>query len=261
MKSINFQKKKVFFTDEGEGNVLVLLHGFTESMSIWDHFRKKLSKRCRVITLDLPGHGKSENLAPVHSMELMADVVMKVLQERKVDQCTMIGHSMGGYITLAFAAKYPEMLKSFGLFHSHPFADNLTQKENRDRTSKIVEKDKFGFVTQFITELFPEDVREKFGKKIKKLISEASVMTKEGVIASLQGMKERVNQTEVLRTTDLPVLFIIGLNDSKFPQKRLKEMITLPKQAHTLILRDAGHMGYIEEEKATLRAVRGFLGC
>ncbi len=261
MKILKFQKKKIYFTDEGKGDVLVLLHGFTESLDIWNHFRKKLTKHCRVITLDLPGHGKSENIAPVHTMELLAEVVSKVLEERKVAKCTMIGHSMGGYVTLAFAGMYPEMLKSFGLFHSHPFADSAAQKENRDRTVKVAEQDKFGFISQFIPELFPENVREKYSEEIEKLISAASVMTKEGVIAAQLGMKERVNQKEVLKNTEVPVLFIVGLNDSKFPQKRLKEMITLPKQSHCLVLREAGHMGYIEEEKVTLKAVRAFIGC
>lgn len=239
----------------------MFLHGFMESVNIWKRFRKKLIKKYRVITIDLPGHGKSEVIAPVHTMELLAEVVHKVLKERKVSSCTMTGHSMGGYVTLAFAGLYPKMVKSIIVFHSHPFSDNEVQKENRERSVDIAEQDKSGYISHFIPDLFPENVRETFADDISKMVSQASVMTKEAVIASIRGMKERADQSEFLRNTDLPVLFIIGLKDSKFPQERLLEMITLPKKSQCLILKETGHMGYIEEEKTTLRAIKGFISC
>ena len=113
MGTIKFQKKNIFYTDEGTGKVVVLLHGFTESQKIWKNFAKKLSAKYRVITIDLPGHGKSESPGAVHSMELMANVVFAVLKKLKAGKCMMIGHSMGGYVTLAFAEKYPKKLKGF----------------------------------------------------------------------------------------------------------------------------------------------------
>lgn len=258
MNSIRFKNRKIYFTDLGRGKTLVFLHGFTESGKIWKDFSKKLTDDFRVIIIDLPGHGKSEGLDEVHSMELQAEVVHKVLKARKVRKCLMIGHSMGGYVTLAFAGKYPKILKGFCLFHSHSFADTQQDRENRERTIRLVNEDKFSFIAQFISGLFPEEVRVQFGTKIGQLIRRAEKMQKENIIASLEGMKERYDQTLLLQTTSLPVLFILGLKDSKAPVARLWEMISLPAHSESLILRETGHMGYIEEPEKTLTAIKAF---
>ncbi|MEI6434412.1 MAG: alpha/beta hydrolase [Bacteroidota bacterium] len=255
---VKFQKKNIFFTDEGKGKVIVLLHGFTESSKIWTGFASKLSEKYRVITIDLPGHGKSGRVAKIHTMELMADVVCAVLKKAGIGKSLMIGHSMGGYLTLAFAEKYPKMLKGIGLFNSHCFADTSEDISNRDRTIAIVEKDKFSFVAQFIPGLFPVEVHKLFAKQIERLVQRASKMDKESVIAALEGMKVRKDQTELLKTTNLPVLFILGLKDSKAPLTKLWEMVSLPAKSEILLLRDCGHMGYIEAPEATFGAVMNF---
>ncbi|MFZ4521264.1 MAG: alpha/beta fold hydrolase [Bacteroidales bacterium] len=258
MPTFKIQKKNVNYTDEGTGKVIVLLHGFTESLKIWSAFSSRLSKKFRVITIDLPGHGKSDSIAKVHSMEIMADLVYAVLKKLKAGKCLMVGHSMGGYVTLAFAAKYPGMLKGFSLFHSHCFADTSMEQENRKRTIAIVNQDKFSYVAQFIPSLFPVEVHKKFSKQIERLILRASKMEKEGVVAALEGMKIRNDQSGMLKKTGLPVLFILGLKDSKAPVARLWEMISLPAVSEVLMLRDCGHMGYIEMPDETLEAITGF---
>ena len=258
MKTMKFQKKNIFYSDKGKGRAIILLHGFTESSKIWKRFAANLSKKHRVICIDLPGHGKSECIEGIHSMELVADVVYKVLKKAEVSKCLMVGHSMGGYVTLAFAEKYPKMLKGISLFHSHCFADTTADQENRDRTIAIVGQDKFSFVAQFIPGLFPLEVHKKFSGQIQKLIERAGEMSKEAVIAAIEGMKNRKDQTALLKSAKLPVLFILGLKDSKAPISRLWEMITLPECSESLILRDCGHMGYIEAPEETLAAIHGF---
>ncbi len=258
MLTTKFQKKTISYTDEGSGKVIVLLHGFTESSKIWTNFSTQLSKKYRVMTIDLPGHGKSGRIEKTHTMEMMADVVQSVLKKAGIGKCLMIGHSMGGYVTLAFAQKYPKMLKGFGLFHSHCFADSPEDVINRNRTIAIVEKDKFCFVAQFIPGLFPPEVHEKFSGQIERLVQRASKMEKESVIAALEGMKIRKDQTELLKETSLPVLFILGLKDSKAPVAKLWEMISLPAKSQALILKNCGHMGYIESPDDCLGAIQGF---
>jgi len=258
MSANKIQKKNINYIDEGKGKVIVLLHGFTESLRIWDSFAAQLSKKYRVITIDLPGHGKSDCISEVHGMELMADVIFDVLKKLRIGKCLMVGHSMGGYITLAFAAKYPKMLLGFSLFHSHCFPDTKAEQENRDRTINIVNQDKFSYVAQFIPSLFPVEVHKKYSKQIERLIQRASKMSKEGVIAALEGMKVRTDQTELLKTAKLPVLFILGLKDSRAPLTRLWEMISMPAFSETLILRDCGHMGYIESPDETYEAIQAF---
>jgi pimeloyl-ACP methyl ester carboxylesterase len=137
MKSILFREKKIFYAESGKGKTLVFLHGVTESSKIWDSFREQLSDSFRVIVIDLAGHGKSECVDTIHTMELQAEVVYEVLRKCKVKSCVMIGHSMGGYVTLAFADKYPEMLKGLCLFHSHPYPDTADDRKNRSRTIEI----------------------------------------------------------------------------------------------------------------------------
>jgi pimeloyl-ACP methyl ester carboxylesterase len=258
MPNISFNGKRIFYTDSGQGKPIVFLHGFTESHKIWKHFVKALSNEFRIITIDLPGHGKSECVAEVHTMELQADVVHTILKKAGIRRCIMTGHSMGGYLTLAYARKYPKKLKGICIFHSHCFADSAEDRENRDRTIEVVNNDKFGFLTNFIANLFPEEVRKEFSNEINILVKDAEKMPKEGIIAALEGMKIRSDQTSLLANTELPVLFILGLKDSKSPISKLWEMISLPVHSESLILRDVGHMGYIESPDETLQAVRYF---
>jgi pimeloyl-ACP methyl ester carboxylesterase len=258
MTAIRIRKKNINYTDEGQGKTIVFLHGFTESLKIWTSFSTQLSKKYRVITLDLPGHGKSDCIGQIHTMEEMADVVFAVLKSLKVGKCLMVGHSMGGYVALAFAAKYEKKLKGFCLFHSHCFADNSAEQQNRTRTIDLVQKDKFSYVAQFIPSLFPVEVHKKFSKQIEQMIQRAAKMPKEGVVAALEGMKIRMDQSGVLKNTALPVLFILGQKDSRAPLTRLFEMIALPAISETLLLRDCGHMGYIEEPEKTFDAILGF---
>lgn len=258
MLTMKVKKKTITYAEAGEGKVIVLLHGFTESMKIWNSFVSKLSGKYRVITIDLPGHGRSARLDKVQTMEIMADTVYAVLKKSKVSKCIMVGHSMGGYVTLAFAAKYPSMLKGFGLFHSHCFADSPEEAEVRNRTIALVEKDKFGFMAQFIPGLFPPAAHKKFSAEIKRLIQRASKMEKESVTAALEGMKIRADHLTTLQETRLPVLFIIGQADPKAPLSRLWEMVSAPSVSRLLLLKTCGHMGYLEEPDECLDAIRDF---
>lgn len=258
MPYLEYHDKKIFYTDKGDGTTMVFLHGFTESQKIWTGFAKSLSGEFRIITIDLAGHGQSECIAEVHSMELQAEVVNAVLKEAKVSKCILVGHSMGGYVAMAFAAKYGKKLLGLCLFHSHCFADTPAEQEMRTRTIEVVRKDKFGYLLNFITGLFPEESVKKFEKQINNLVKEANRFPKEGIIAALEGMKLKADHIDALSSARFPVLFIIGLKDTKAPMHRLWEMIKLPPVSETLILRDCGHMGYIESPKATLEAIRHF---
>jgi pimeloyl-ACP methyl ester carboxylesterase len=246
MSFLRIHNRNIFYSEKGRGKTIVLLHGFTESSRIWNGFAAKFSKKYRVIAIDLPGHGKSDCFAGIHTMELMADLVYKVLKKLRVGKCLMAGHSMGGYVTLEFASKHPGMLKGFCLFHSHCFPDSETERENRDRTIAVVNQDKFSYVAQFIPSLFPVEVHRKFSKEIEKLIRRAAKMPKDGVVAALEGMKIRADHSGLLRNTSLPVFFILGLKDTRVPAARIWDMISLPAVSGSLLLRECGHMGYIE---------------
>ncbi|MCF8303695.1 MAG: alpha/beta hydrolase [Bacteroidales bacterium] len=258
MKTIEFNNRSIHFNVEGEGNPIVLLHGFLESMEIWNTFTARLSGNYKVITIDLPGHGRTENIDETHTMELMADVVFKVLEALEVDQSIMVGHSMGGYAASAFAERYPEMLKGLVYFHSNAAGDTDEARKNRDRTIDIVSKDHHGFINNFIPDLFAPENHEKFGDEIHSLKNRSSSTSKKGIIAALRGMKVRKDRVDLLGQLTQPVLFIAGKQDKRLPVEKLMHQASLPGHSEVLLLNHVGHMGYIEAQETTLSALYHF---
>ena len=255
---ILYKDKKIFFRDKGQGNTIVLLHGFLENMSMWDYFVKKLSADYRVITIDLPGFGKSESFGRVHLMEQMAICVNRVLKECGVKKCVMLGHSMGGYVTLAFAAKYAGKLKGFGLLHSHALEDTPEAKVNRNRAIEIVNSDRGTYIFNFFPELFATENVSKYQKEIKKLHSDALETSPKAIIAALEGMKYRTDKLHVLLNSKVPVLFILGKQDNRIPFEKTLAQAALPATGEILVFDKVGHMGHIEAREKTLKAIEGF---
>jgi len=256
--SINFQYHQLYYSLSGKGQTIVLLHGFLESMDIWSEFSSQLSKEFQVISIDLPGHGKSSCISETHSMDLMAESVKAVMDHLKIQNCVMIGHSMGGYVTLAFAAKYPENLNGFGLFHSHAAADSDEVKLNREKTIQLIENDRMGFIQMFIPGLFATANRKKFDMAIQILKKQAAETPKDGIIAALRGMKERPDRTPVLKAIQHPVLFILGKEDTRILLDMAMEQASQANRSEIQILKEVGHMGYIEDEQYTLNTIKYF---
>jgi pimeloyl-ACP methyl ester carboxylesterase len=255
---IEFKGRKVYCQVSGNGPCIVLLHGFLESGEIWKNFTRRLAGFFRVVTIDLPGHGASECLSPVNSMDDMAEAVRHVLKTLHVTSCLMAGHSMGGYVALAYADKYPRSLKGLVLFHSQAAADNETTMANRDRTIALVKKDHHGFIKQFIPDLFDPSNTRKFGREIEKLRALADETPKTGIIAALEGMKLRPDRQHALMDSKFPVLFIIGKNDKRIPMEVIIPQTLLPEHSEILILDHVGHMGFIEASVKTFAAIKGF---
>ncbi len=246
------------YKDDGKGKTIVFLHGFIESLEIWNHFSEVLSKKFRVICIDLPGHGKSDCLGEVHLMEDMAEAVDNVINKLQVDSFLLVGHSMGGYVSLCYAEKYAAKVKGLCLFHSQAAADSPEAKANRLRTIEIVKEGYVDFINQFLPDLFAPEYRQKLASDITKLRNDArSFLTKESIIAALEGMRQREDKYNFLANTNLPLLFIAGKQDKRIPLEKLTEQLTLAKHAEAIIL-DIGHMGYLEAPKETLSAIELF---
>lgn len=250
---------KIHYTTEGKGKALVLLHGFTESLDIWKDFSASLSKIYQVICIDLPGHGKSDYLGEIHSMESMAEIVKKVIDVEKITECVICGHSMGGYVTLSFAEKYPKYIKGLCLFHSTAFEDTEEGKAKRAKAIEIIEKNHQSFICSFIPDLFAPSNRKLLEKEINILIENARNMSKQAIIASQQGMMERKNMLHILENADYPVLFIAGKQDTRIPFEKITDQIILPKVSYSLLLHNAAHMGYLEDHNRTLSAIKHLL--
>jgi len=257
-KTVQYCHKNIVYQISGSGPALILLHGFLESKAIWDEFAETLEKEFTVIAVDLPGHGESELIDETHSMQVIAGAVKEVLQAENINQAIITGHSMGGYVALQFAVDNEEMVKGLVLFHSHANADTEEAKENRNRTINIVKQNRGGFIRQFIPDLFDQKHVANYTGVIQKLQDVASLMTPEAIIAALSGMRGRPNQLQYLLLTEIPVLFIIGKQDSRMPYHQLMAQAVIPSHSEILLLEDVGHMGFIEAPGKTLQALRHF---
>jgi pimeloyl-ACP methyl ester carboxylesterase len=249
-------------TLQGKGPVLVFIHGFCEDQTLWKDYAAKLSLTHHVLCLDLPGFGHSEpEFAEAVSMEYYARRVHELLEatipaEEKV---IMIGHSLGGYVSLAFAELYPERLKGLGLFHSMAFADSEEKRQSRDKVAAYIqEKGVAAFTDNFIEPLFYLGNRKRLEKAIEQLKTCAARSSKEGVVAATIGMKERMDRTEVLKNIAVPVLFIVGKNDTSIPFDKSIEQSTMPAEALLYALDKVGHMGMLEEKEKCLKIITSF---
>jgi len=247
MNQILYKNTKISYSDAGKGTTIVLLHGFLENQTMWQDLVPELSKKNRVITIDLLGHGESGCLGYVHSMEENAEIVHAVLSKLRIRKAFFVGHSMGGYVALAFAELYPENVRGLVLQNSTSKADSEERKANRDRAIKAVKKDYVGFVRLSIANLFNPDNREKFANEIEKVKIEALNTPLQGVVASLEGMKIRKDREVLLHLTPYPKMLILGEKDPVLIYKDSLEQIE--NTAVKLVTFPDGHMSHIENKE------------
>ena len=257
MKQLAHKNTKISYTDEGKGTAVVLLHGFLENKSMWRAFIPELSKKQRIITIDLLGHGETECLGYIHSMEDQADMVHAVLHELKIRKAVLIGHSLGGYIGLAFAELYPDYMKGLFLLNSTARADSDERKINRDRAIKAVKQNYTNFVRMSIANLFSEDNRELLVSEIEKTKKEALKTPLQGIVASLEGMKIRKDREVLLHFAPYPIQLVLGKKDGVLPYDESIDQIEGTKVE--LITFPNGHMSHIENEKALKKVFVDFL--
>lgn len=235
------------YKTEGKGQEnLVLLHGFMENLSIWDDMILYLSDQFTVIKIDLPGFGESKAVAEIQTMELMAEEVKKVTDKLGLQQFHLLGHSMGGYIALAFAEKYPDLLKSFTLFFSTYIADDKAKKEIRRKGLRIIKENLRGFVNAGVPNLFNPNELDVLESKITLAKEIAYTSSVEGVLASQKGMIERPDRTQVLKDFEGRILVLAGKHDSAVNAHQT--LANLPDQTNIKsYLLDCGHNGHWEK--------------
>lgn len=257
MNQILYKNSKISYSDTGKGTAVVLLHGFLENQSMWQDFVPELSKKYRVITIDLLGHGKTECLGYIHNMEDNADMVHEVLHELKIRKAVFVGHSMGGYVALAFAELYPDTLKGLVLLNSTSRADSEERKQNRDRAIKAVKQDYTTFVRLSIANLFSEDNRERLNEEIEKVKLEALQTPLQGIVASLEGMKIRKDREVLLHFGPYPKMLILGKKDPVLNYEDSLEQIE--NTDVKLVSFPDGHMSHIENREELKTVLIDFL--
>lgn len=246
------------YTDEGAGHCIVLLHGFCGSHEYWNKIIPDLSKKHRVLAVDLRGHGSSSTAKDEYQIEQMADDIAKLIRALDVEKATIIGHSLGGYVTLAFAERFPEMLHSFALIHSTALPDDEAGKANRVKGMERIEKEGIEpFVHDLIPKLFAPQNLERFDGEIQFAQQIGNKTSKYGAIGALKAMKNRGDRQKVLQNPDLPILLIAGRNDQVIPP----EKTFLHKGAHIMerTLEKSGHMGMLEESDQLTGIIFEFL--
>lgn len=257
MKTIIYKNTKTSYTEQGRGTAVVLLHGFLENKTMWNAFISELSQKHRIIAIDLLGHGETECLGYVHSMEDQADMVYAVLHQLKIRKTVLIGHSLGGYVALAFAELYPENVKGIVLQNSTSRADTDVRKINRDRAIKTVKQNYSNFVRLSIANLFSEDNREKLAEKIEKVKLEALKTPLQGIVASLEGMKTRKDREVLLHFAPYPIQLVLGKKDSVLIYEETIDQIEGTKVELTTF--PDGHMSHIENETELKKVLVDFL--
>lgn len=253
-----FKHGSIHYREEGTGRVVILLHGFLESSLMWQDLLPELSKSKRVIAIDLPGHGESECFGYVHSMELMAEAVKAVMDHLSVRKAVLVGHSMGGYVALAFAEQHPDWVKGMCLYFSTTHADSDERKRGRDLSIDLVKRDHKSFIRKSVPLLFRPKNRATYRDQINRLKKQALKTPKQGIIAALEGMKNRIDREMIIQFSPYPVHFVIGRYDPVLPYQKLIDQAEKSEQASYTLFPDCGHMGFIEEQEASIKVLRSF---
>lgn len=259
-KYFKHNDKVISYFDKGRGKVVVLLHEYLETKEVWSSFAEKLSNNYRVIAIDIPGHGQSDVINETHSMKLMAESVNLLLNYLQVSECVMVGHSMGGYVMLAFANLYPEKLNSFVLFHSSIYSDTDEKKKNRLREIEFIKKGKLELIVNTnLPNTFTNDNLKKFSQIIENMKMQAVNNNAEGVCSILRGMMERHDRQELITNFKKPMLFIFGEKDNYIPVEVGEKMAKTNSKIQLDWLANSGHMGFVEEKEKSLRVILDFL--
>jgi len=259
-KSITFKNATIYFSEKGKGNTVVLLHGFLENKTMWENVIPELSKRNRIITIDLLGHGKSDCLGYVHSMELFAETIEAVLKHLQIRKCILVGHSLGGYVALAFAEKNPQKIKGLCLMNSTSNEDETERQALRLRANKMIQSNFTNIVRMSFANLFGPISKTILKEEMELAISEALKTSIQGYMAAQEGMRIRANRNAVLTENTFKKLIIVGEKDPVFNFR-----ISLKEAKNTnskIVVFPNGHMPHIENKIALIAALKEFVkGC
>ncbi len=254
---IIYKNIKIGFSSEGKGSAVVLLHGFLENSTMWNDVKAELSKKNRVITIDLLGHGNSDCLGYIHTMEENAEVIKSVLKHLKIRRVSLVGHSMGGYVALAFAEKYPENVRKICLMNSTSQEDDDERKKLRLRAIEMAKTNYESLVKMSVGNLFARDVYKLYADEISQAKSEALKTSVQAYIACCEGMILRPNREYILTSSDYEKLIIIGKND---PVLSSQKSIEEAKRTNTNFVEFSnGHMSHIENKDKLILTLKKFL--
>lgn len=260
-KRILYKDIDVVYNIRGDGLTILFIHGYLETSAVWEGFEERFLHNYQVISIDLPGHGQSGTWGEVHSMEDLAESVNAVLEAESIEKVFLVGHSMGGYVALAFAELFPVRLFGYSLFHSNCFADSEEKKRNRDREISLVLCRKMRQIINVnIPKGFADDHVKTMKGEVDRIKEIAHGNSSKGIMAILNGMKKRPDRTHILKDPHIPLLLIGGLKDNYIPMDVFEKLLELAPHARVVKLKESGHMGFIEEPEASANAIIEMMG-
>lgn len=257
LNSILYKNARLSFYEKGQGEAVVLLHGFLESLSMWNSIAEQLSKTHKIICIDLLGHGKTESISTGHSMEEMADAVNAIIEFLNIEKATFIGHSMGGYVALAYAEKYMDKVYGLCLINSTSQPDSDERKKNRVRAIEMAKSNYNTLIKLSIENLFTLQTKKVFTKEIENVKKEALKITLENYIASTKAMLLRKNRFTVLKNFSFKKVLIVGEKDTILDSKSI--ILEAEKTKTSIKILSGGHMSHIENKEELLLLLKDFL--
>jgi pimeloyl-ACP methyl ester carboxylesterase len=250
LKHFQYFNTSISYRIEGEGEPIVLIHGFGEDSTVWNSQVEYLKDKFRVITPDIPGSGKSSMLEGLSQAVTLGDYAVclqALILHEHIDECFIFGHSMGGYITLAFVELYPNLVKGFGLIHSIAYPDNEEKKQNRQRGIEMMEEyGAHAFLKTVIPTLYSPGFKEQHPEQVQQHIDDAAQFSKEACQQYYTAMMRRPDRQLALKNSKVPVLLVAGTEDVAAPLNDVLEQAKLPAISYIHVLDGVGHMGMIE---------------
>lgn len=243
---------------EGEGEkTYLILHGFIESIEIFETFSAKLGKKGRVVILDLPGCGMSGyDGRECLEMDYMADIAFALMSKLEIEKATLIGHSMGGYIALSMAERHENVAEGIVLLHSTPYAATEKRiKEREEDLQTVLAGKKMKLIKINSEGRFAPCSRKKFANEIEDMVEAIDMSDDLAVAATIRGLIQRPSREEFFRSCRLPKLMVFGRQDSYISNERAEEVAAAFPKSKVLWLENSGHMGFIEEPDKILEMV------
>lgn len=243
------------FINKNSTKHLLLIHGFIEDHEVWNGIMNDIDSN--IILVDLLGFGDSiPNKTFDFSMYQQAVALNELLDFLQPQDLYVLGHSMGGYVTLELSLLYPDF--NMGLLHSTCVEDNEEKKLNRNKTIEVLEREPSVFIREFYWNLFAEHHKTKFADVIEVLKSKAEKIPVNYIIETVKGLRDRKDHTKTWELAGGNNTMIAGKFDKLFPVDELEELAFLAG-ADFVELSNSGHMGFYEEPEGLKTAIRLWL--
>ena len=246
--TIVYQGIQLHYRKLGVGAATLLIHGFGEDGNVFNQAIKHLPEQGMLLIPDLPGSGESEIWpAAEPSLNDIALALNAILEKEGIEKCSVMGHSMGGYIALAFAEQFPEKMVALGLLHSTAYADSAERIQKRAQAIEFIEREgAAAFLRISLTGLFAPAFREQRKEVIDALFTSIKKVSGSTLIQYYRAMIQRPDRSKLLEAAPYPVMFIIGQEDEIIKASDTLQLADITTNAYIHVLNNVGHMSMLE---------------